>query len=300
MKKEKKVIKHRILDGNAVLGMILLSILTYVLVAIVIGFIVGGIIGIVTTLAGIPADNSLVMVFYAFSSFIMLAIHKRWFYPEFEGCVNTRNNLVKWLLIGVAVLLIILVPDCIIMLATKGNYAAPTLKSLQTSLVAGITEEIIFRAVPASYGMRQTKEAKKIPIVLVTTSAIFALIHATNILAGASVEATLVQVVTTFGAGAVLCALYLRSGSIIPSMVVHFLYDVYALMNADVVNESGIMESALGTRDIITNAILFVIEIGIVIFLLRRSVLEDVFDLWKKKWNKAESSEEPELEIGNM
>ncbi len=83
-------------------------------------------------------------------------------------------------------------------------------------------------------------------------------------------------------------------------MVVHFLYDVYALMNADVVNESGIMESALGTRDIITNAILFVIEIGIVIFLLRRSVLEDVFDLWKKKWNKAESSEEPELEIGNM
>ena len=286
MKKEKKVIKHSIVEKNSVLGMFLLTAISYVLVTIVIGMLVMGLISVVVSMTGTPVSQGVIVVAYSIASFIMLAIHKRWFYPEFEGCLKTRNGLGKWMLIALAVLLVIIVPDCIIMFVTKGNYAAPTWKSIQTSLSAGITEEIIFRAVPASFGMRQVKESKKIPFVLITTSAIFALVHATNIFVGASVEATTVQVFSTFGAGAVLCALYLRSGSILPSMLLHFLYDVYALMNADAVNESGIMEAALSTRDIVANAVIFVIEIGIVVYLLRKPVLEEVLDTWKKKWRR--------------
>jgi hypothetical protein len=63
-------------------------------------------------------------------------------------------------------------------------------------------------------------------------------------------------------------------------------------MNADSVSESGIMAEALGTRDIVCNIVIFAIEIGLVLFLLRKSVLEDVMTLWNKKWNKAENNEQ--------
>ena len=291
MKKEKKVIKHRILDRNTVLGMVLLTALSYLMVSIVIGFVVGGIVGITVRLLNIPGSETILYVAYAAAAFLMLAIHKRWFYPEFESNIRT-DNLGRWLLNGLGILLAIIVPDIIIMLVTKGNYAAPTLTTLHTSLMAGVTEEIIFRAVPVSYGMRQIKESKKIPMVLVTSTLIFALFHATNIFAGANAQATLIQVFSTFGAGAVMCALFLRSGSILPSMMLHFLYDVYALMNADSVSESGIMAEALGTRDIVCNIVIFAVEIGLVLFLLRKSVLEDVMTLWNKKWNKAENNEQ--------
>ena len=86
--------------------------------------------------------------------------------------------------------------------------------------------------------------------------------------------------------GCMLCAIYLRSGSIIPPMMLHFLYDVYALMNVGSVTETGVMEATVSNRDIISNLILFVIEIMITCILLRKSVWEEVMSIWNQKWNK--------------
>ena len=300
-KKPKKVIKHRIVDGRLVLGMILLTIVAYFVLSIVLGGGIGAIVGFVGFIVGFRAPQTALYVVAAICGFIMLAIHKRWFYPEFDSNIKPAADFGKWILVSFAILPAIIIPDLIIMLATKTNFAAPTLTSFGVALMAGTTEEIIFRAVPGSFGMREAKEEKDIIKVVIVTSVLFGLVHATNILEGAAVSSTLVQVVSAFGTGTLLCAVYLRSGNILPPMMIHFLYDVYALMNADSVTQSGVMEAGLTTKDLITNIILFVIEVSMACYLLRKSVRPDVMTVWEKKWNKhkaapkAESDSEAEV-----
>ena len=286
MKKEKKVIQHRILDKNTVLGIILITLLAFFLIQIVLGAIFGGIFGIIAALVDVRFKDIGVGCAMVLASLAMLAIHKRWFYPEFDGNLKPGKDFGKWILIGFALLFVIIVPDCFIMLVTGGHFAAPTLTSVLTALMAGTTEEVIFRAVPASYAMRQYNEEKKIPFVAVFTAVLFSLVHATNIFAGAAVSSTIAQLFSALGTGLLLCAIYLRCGNIIPSMIIHFLYDVYALMNADSVTETGIMANGLSARDIFINVLLFVIEAGIACFLLRKAVRGDIIEIWKKKWNK--------------
>lgn len=279
---EKKVIKHRILDKHPILGIILLTVLALFMIQ---GFI-GGVLGVgIALVLGLPQEPIL-YISMVVSAFIMLAIHKRWFYPEYEGSFSFDNRFGKWLIVTIAILLALIIPDFIIMTVTGTNFVAPSIKSILVALVAGTTEETIFRGIPASYAMRHFNDRKKLPLVIGITSLLFSLIHATNIFAGASVSATLLQLLTSFGIGTTLCALYFRSGNIILPMLLHFLYDVYALMNADSVTEAGVLDASLTVKDLTANLVILVIEIAITLYLLRGPVLDDLTEIWKKKWNK--------------
>ncbi|ADL34517.1 CAAX amino terminal protease family protein [Butyrivibrio proteoclasticus B316] len=279
---EKKVIKHRILDKHPIVGIILLTVLALFMIQ---GFI-GGVLGVgIALVLGLPQEPIL-YISMVVSAFIMLAIHKRWFYPEYEGSISFDNRFGKWLIVTIAILLALIIPDFIIMTVTGTNFVAPSIKSILVALVAGTTEETIFRGIPASYAMRHFNDRKKLPLVIGITSLLFSLIHATNIFAGASVSATLLQLLTSFGIGTTLCALYFRSGNIILPMLLHFLYDVYALMNADSVTEAGVLDASLTVKDLTANLIILVIEIAITLYLLRGPVLDDLTEIWKKKWNK--------------
>ncbi|WP_026661941.1 CPBP family intramembrane glutamic endopeptidase [Butyrivibrio proteoclasticus] len=279
---EKKVIKHRILDKHPIVGIILLTVLALFMIQ---GFI-GGVLGVgIALVLGLPQEPIL-YISMVVSAFIMLAIHKRWFYPEYEGSFSFDNRFGKWLIVTIAILLALIIPDFIIMTVTGTNFVAPSIKSILVALVAGTTEETIFRGIPASYAMRHFNDRKKLPLVIGITSLLFSLIHATNIFAGASVSATLLQLLTSFGIGTTLCALYFRSGNIILPMLLHFLYDVYALMNADSVTEAGVLDASLTVKDLTANLVILVIEIAITLYLLRGPVLDDLTEIWKKKWNK--------------
>ena len=294
MKKEKKVIRHRFLDNrSAIVGMMLLTLLAFTVIFVVIGLVFGAVVGVVTTVLDINASDTMIAVVYIVASFIMLAIHKRWFYPEFDGCLKVQKDLGKWLLVTAGLLLAMTLPDYIITLMQNGKIVAPTFTALQTSLLAGVSEEVVFRAVPASFGMRQIKEAKKIPAVVITTSAVFALVHATNVFAGAPADSTIMQVLVTFGIGALFCALFLRSGNIITAMLLHFLYDVYALMHgSSSVSETGVIVSHMDFISVVSNVIILVVTLGLTAFLLRKSVQADVMALWQKKWHKNEATGE--------
>lgn len=279
---EKKVIKHRILDKHPIVGIILLTVLALFMIQ---GFI-GGVLGVGIALVLSLPQEPILYISMTISAFIMLAIHKRWFYPEYEGSFSFDNRFGKWLIVTIAILLALIIPDFIIMTMTGTNFVAPSVKSILVALVAGTTEETIFRGIPASYAMRHLNDRKKLPLVIVITSLLFSLVHATNIFSGASVSATLLQLLTSFGIGTTLCALYFRSGNIILPMLLHFLYDVYALMNADSVTEAGVLDASLTVKDLTTNLVIFVIEIAITLYLLRGPVLDDLTKIWKKKWNK--------------
>ena len=297
MKREKKVIKHRILDGNTFLGMFLLTLLSYVMVLIVFSFILGVVLGLAVGMFDLPFNADYVgATLPVFGALLMLAIYKRWFHPEFKGSYRSDRNLGKWMLIGFAVLLAIIVPFLLFMVITKATFAAPTVLTVLTSMMAGTFEEVTYRAIPISYAMRRAKDFKKVPMYIALSTLLFSLSHAVNLLGGASVQATIVQFLATIGLGTLFCALLLRSGSILPSMMVHFLYDVTVLMNADNVKQNGIMAKDLSTRDIILNIAFFVLEMGIALFLLRKSVRGDILEVWKEKWNRNEQTAAPEVE----
>lgn len=283
-KKGKRIIKHPFLDKHTIPGIIFLSVFSMIMVQAVLGGFIGIVLGVPAAMISREFSNNVVFMGVVVSSFIMLAIHKRWFYPEFEGNIKTRENLGRWLLIAVGMLAVIIAADLIISLLIHCKFRAPTVQTVLVSLVAGTSEEVAFRAVPGSYGMRQIKSSKALPMVVLLTSLIFSLVHATNILSGADVGATILQVVSSMVTGTLLCALYLRSGSILPSMLFHFLYDVYATMNANV-TESAVM-TGTSLANVIGDSVLSVIEITFIFILLRKPSPDKIMDLWKAKWKQ--------------
>ncbi|SFC33693.1 CPBP family intramembrane glutamic endopeptidase [Butyrivibrio sp. YAB3001] len=97
---------------------------------------------------------------------------------------------------------------------------------------------------------------------------------------------TLLQVISASAAGFLLCALFIRSGSLLPSMLMHAINDVYAFMNLDLVSEAGVMEGTLKTSDIVLNMILSVLQIIIAIYLLHPSAGDEIMETWNRKWGK--------------
>ena len=289
--KEKKIMQHRFLDRATIPGAILLTIWAFFLEQIVFG----GIFGASAAIFYPSIADIVVHIGMITGAFIALAIHKRWFYPEFEGDLTAGRNFGKWMLTGLGIITALIVVDLIVTLVVGGHFAAPTVQSVLLAATAGIGEEVVFRGIPASYMMRQYSRGaadkdprSKILIVVCLTSFIFSLAHGGNILAGAAISSTVLQLISAFCLGTLLCALYLRSGSLWPPILVHFINDVYAFMNADLVNDqTGIMESSIGPGEFAIAMIICAIQLALACLLLRGAG-PDIMKVWKRKWKGIE------------
>ncbi|WP_294568442.1 CPBP family intramembrane glutamic endopeptidase [uncultured Arthrobacter sp.] len=87
--------------------------------------------------------------------------------------------------------------------------------------LVGFTEEVVTRGV-LLVGLR-TRLAEV--WVWLISSALFALMHLINIVLGLPVPGTLAQVAAAFGTGTVLYILRRTTGSLIPAMILHALWD---------------------------------------------------------------------------
>lgn len=122
MKKQKKIIDHRFLNRYTVLGAILLAAYGMLASEGVFGSVFGGIIG------ALASDMALYTLGVLPGALVVLAIHKRWFYPEFEG--NLRGGRP---VLGFKLGLFILIAWAMIpvgMLRHLENYGPPTLSNL--------------------------------------------------------------------------------------------------------------------------------------------------------------------------
>jgi membrane protease YdiL (CAAX protease family) len=162
----------------------------------------------------------------------------------------------------------------------------PSAVNLAAAFMAGISEEAVCRGMSASYLMRQWKDKNRILSVIFVSSAIFALIHAFNVFAGAPLGMTGIQIVNAFSIGCFFCALFIRSGSLIPSMVFHTLNDIIAFTDVSSIGEGGAYNStaSISVSDTVIVIILDLIYLGITLFLVRPSVRNQVRELWDKKW----------------
>lgn len=144
------------------------------------------------------------------------------------------------------------------------------------SVSAGIVEEIICRDIPVGNAMRNITSRKQLLKLVLLTSVLFGALHMYNLLAGSSVIEALGQSIHAAGFGCVFAAVYLRTGSVVPGMIVHFLHDfVTGLGSGADVNTAAAAE-ANKAATIGVMSVLALVGILIAMFLLRKSKWEEI------------------------
>ena len=132
--RQKKIINHKILNEHWFIGSILLIIWGYLFtyfISVIVAVILGNVIPL-------PKEE-IMYIGMILGALLTLLVHKRWFYPEYEGSLKTKD-LKRWLITGLIILVIVLLPDIITSLILKTNLGAPTLHSVLMAGVAGTVE----------------------------------------------------------------------------------------------------------------------------------------------------------------
>ena len=168
----------------------------------------------------------------------MLA-QKWWFAPAFKGVFRAEVPLREIGLLCVPFLIQLLL-SWLLNVMDHGLFFRATALSVVMALSAGFGEEAIFRGLAVPIGMRYLRGRNKILITALVTSVVFGMSHLGNAKGGNAIG--IVQAVAATGSGLFCVAVFLRTGSIMVTVVMHFLIDwIYfvtnpALQNGEVAN----------------------------------------------------------------
>lgn len=116
------------------------------------------------------------------------------------------------------------------------------------ALCIGFNEEILFRG----FVFKALQEKSKV-FAIVVSSCAFGFIHIVNLIGGADVIITLMQIISSCLAGFVFSAFFYRTNNLIPCILCHGLFDVASVFSTKDTNEifrmwvfTGIIELAYG------------------------------------------------------
>ena len=210
----------------------------------------------------------------------MLFWYQRQFEGEFDGVLSWSTG---GLLIALPALLMVITN--FIGLDANTTFNNPLL-ALVLALEPGFCEEVIFRAIPGSNWMRISGERRDILPNILVSAAVFGIVHAMNLLAGANLSSTIFQVCYAFLIGVMFEAVFLRVGTIWPSVIMHVIVDATAFLTMDLVKPvlSSELEFGLEFWLVVVFSLFFAVW-GL--YLVRPSKQDEIVDLWKKKWHKA-------------
>ena len=274
--KEKKIINHKFLNRYTVIGAILLMTWGFVFAELIFPMPFGIVLAFITSQEVLTTITQFIAVI---GGLLALAIHKRWFYPEYKGCLvgsGFKTALrISWPVLPFWIFTIIRV------IAAKLPLEPLTASLLGTALMAGFCEEAAFRGIGVSYLMRQWKTEEKIPYVVVLTSVCFGLLHGVNLISGAAVGITLLQIAAAGCIGVFLCAVFLRSGNLWVPILIHTLHDVLSLL---FLPGGAVLTQAVQADDLLD--LLLTVLLGAAgIYMIRKSKRGEIVALWQEKWS---------------
>ena len=164
------------------------------------------------------------------------------------------------------------------------GFSGKILIALLTALTPGFVEEMAFRGLGVANFMRTAKSGKDIKLIFWLSSVVFGLVHIMNINAGGAVIASLIQSVYAIGVGMLFCAVYLRSGNLLPTIIAHMSVDFMEFLRGDLEASGGTM-TGIGTGDWVTigaSAVAVVISL----ILMNKKHEGEIMALWNKKWGQ--------------
>ena len=148
----------------------------------------------------------------------------------------------------------------------------------------GIREEVLFRGVITNAIARKYGSTSKgLWITALSAGAMFGAMHLSNVFHGASFAGALTQAISCISSGVLFCAIYLRGGSIWVVALLHSLEDTPALVKILFTNFAENVTAAkadmIGNyRPSLTIVIMFVVELLLAAYLLRKSRQQKIFD----------------------
>ena len=168
-------------------------------------------------------------------------------------------------------------------LAEHAVYAFPSDQKLYSSFAAGILEELLFRFLIISVLLWKQREKKQLFRALIISTVIFALAHGANIFYGAGIGVSVMQMISALAMGTAFGLLFLRTGNILPGMILHTLHDIIALSEVGATDESGLITHGITPAAIVD--LLLVIAMGIYLAFCysRKNETEKMLVIWKKK-----------------
>lgn len=249
--------------------------------------------GIVTNIAGKQGNGAManVAVQDSIGSFILVAvtlailfINWRMFSPEYEGPFKSHVGIGQILFWG-SPLILYLVTSQIRNIITSDFYFNPTVNAFSRALAAAVVEETIYRAIPIAIGMGFMKTEKRPYILTIVTAVIFGLIHMMNLLGGGSVGMTVLQVTYAAVFGLFYAGLFLRTGTVLPCIILHFLTDYVAyVFYPDI--QDGVLDMSFNLTENLFEIIWVVITLVFTLFVIFGPRRKDIIPVWNKKWNK--------------
>ena len=214
---------------------------------------------------------------------LLLFIQKWWFSPEYKGAFRTEVPAREVLILSIPFVINCLL-SYIMTVVDSGFYFAPTALYLSMAFSAGFFEEVFVRGVTIPIGMRYLKSRNKILMCTILTSLVFGLIHLGNIYQGASVTMGVIQMIATFGKGLFFAAVFLRTGSILITIIMHGFFD-WVCFVTDPTLQNGIMMNQSVTLGLIL-VMLIDVAIGFVgLYMVRPAMREKIEEVWNKKWS---------------
>ena len=222
----------------------------------------------------------------------MLA-QKWWFAPSFKGVFRAEVPLREIGLLCVPFLIQLLL-SWLLNVMDHGLFFRATALSVVMALSAGFGEEAMFRGLAVPIGMRYLRGRNRILITALVTSVVFALSHLGNAKGGNVIG--IVQAVATIGSGLLYAAVFLRTGSIMVTVAMHFLIDwMYFVTNPALQN--GEMANMGVTAAVIISCIVDLSMSAVGLWLIRPAVREKIEAVWQNKWDLADSDDGTDIGV---
>ncbi len=167
----------------------------------------------------------------------------------------------------------------------KGNpFGAPTLSDFTSALMAGISEEVIFREIAVSHMAKHWRSEKAIPIIALVSGVLFGMTHLTNVINGRAFQDVAEQSLLAVFWGLFMGAVYIRKGNVWVIAFVHALHDLLAFSGAH-----GLSAAGIDVFPTWAGVVVYVLEIGlglVGVFLIRKSKRQEILELWDRKWSR--------------
>ena len=225
-------------------------------------------------------------VMVAVVTLLALLIHKKWFAPNYKGMLTTKN-----LKMGLILLIPVIIAHWVGSFISIGAIGIGSIGlAFLRAFSPAFGEEMMFRGLGISNFMRTIKSEKKIYVIFWLSSLVFGFTHASNTFNGASLSNSLIQSLAAVGLGLLLGAVYLRTGNLWTTIIAHYCLDFMEFTRADLTASGGVMQEML-LGDKITVAVAIIAGI-FAIYLMRKSKLPEIMEVWNEKWGKSENLQE--------
>ena len=225
----------------------------------------------------------------AVGALLMVGLFALIFRKEFDGMLGGKN-----LITGLLLLLPFLVfhwSGSVVSLIECGT--GSVLIAFLRAFAPGFGEEIAFRGIGVANYMRKNNTDKGVLTIFWLSSLFFGFFHILNFFSGAPLYTAVIQSLYAAGVGMTLGAVYLRTGTLWPTIIGHLLVDFLEFIRADLSSSGGIM-MGMTIGDWIT-IVAGVFAAGWALYLMRRSKRQEIIKLWDEKWKKEElPAQEPE------